>query len=122
MNTLSRLTLLFAAAWLGTAVGLSGCGEPTPTTGPELFRAWGCVNCHGTNGTGIQGLGPSLWGKYAHWTPETLHQYLRDPVGYASRDPRLREQMRGFMTPMPPVLTQDQEKVRRVIDHVLGLR
>jgi mono/diheme cytochrome c family protein len=100
---------------------LSSCPDSAPVTGPELFNAWGCVQCHAENGTGVQGLGPPLLGKGVHWTRETLTQYLRDPAGFAAKTPRLKEQGRGFMTPMPPVLTKDEIAVGRLIDHVLTL-
>jgi mono/diheme cytochrome c family protein len=79
------------------------------------------VQCHAENGTGVQGLGPPLLDKGGYWTRETLTQYLRDPAGFAARTPRLKEQGRGFMTPMPPVLTKDETAVARLIDHVLAL-
>lgn len=118
----SRTSLLAASlTLLLSATLLTGCPDSPPTTGPELFRAWGCIQCHGESGTGIQGLGPSLQGKASFWTRETLTQYIRDPQGFAAKTPRLKEQGRNFMTPMPPVLTKDEAAVGRVIDHVLTL-
>lgn len=107
---------LAAGAWFAS------CSDATPTTGPELFNAWGCVQCHAESGVGVSGLGPSLLEKQKYWTRDTLLAYLRDPKGYAAKDPRLKEQGRSFMTPMPPVLAQDEVLVGLLIDHVLAMR
>jgi cytochrome c2 len=116
----SRIALLVSTLALAAcAVILPACSPEPPTTGPDLFRAWGCIQCHAVDGSGIQGLGPSLKGKSTHWTRESLTQYLRDPSGYAAKTPRLKEQGRNYMTPMPPVLTKDEAAVARVVDHVL---
>ena|SRR6187402_2612467 len=122
MMRLPRCAFLvpFVAA-LACGAFLSSCPDDAPVTGPDLFRAWGCVQCHAEDGTGIQGLGPPLVGKGPHWTRETLTQYLRDPSGFAAKTPRLKEQGRGYMTPMPPVLTKDEVAVALLIDHVLSL-
>ncbi|MBL8857035.1 MAG: cytochrome c [Planctomycetes bacterium] len=113
---------------VSTALALVGClllascpGSNEPVAGKDLFVNWGCANCHAAGGTGIQGLGPSLQGKAVNWTRESLTEYLRDPTGYAAKNPRLKEQGRGYMTPMPPILTKDEAAVARLVDHVLAL-
>jgi mono/diheme cytochrome c family protein len=111
----SSIAVVACAAWFAS------CSESRPTTGPELFTAWACVQCHAQNGTGVPGLGPPLISKSTHWTRESLTAYLRDPTGFAAKTPRLKEQGRSYMTPMPPVLVQDEAAVARLVDHVLTL-
>ncbi|MDZ4774399.1 MAG: cytochrome c [Planctomycetota bacterium] len=106
---------------LAGAAFLSSCPDAGPSTGPELYRAWGCVNCHAENGSGVGGLGPTLNGKQSHWSSDTLTQYLRNPTGFAAKDARLKEQGRNFMSPMPPVLVQDEAAVARLVEHVSTL-
>lgn len=121
MSLRRSLLLSSAIVALACTAWIASCTDTRPTTGSELFKAWACFQCHAEDGRGIQGLGPPIVGKSAHWTRETLTQYLRDPVGYAAKTPRLKEQGRAYMTPMPPVLTQDEAAVARLVDHVLSL-
>lgn len=100
---------------------LSCGGETGPRTGERLWNDLGCINCHGPDGRGMAGFGPTLHGKKSNWTHDTLLAYLRDPVGYASKDPRLKKQAQQFMSPMPPVLTPDQVEVDRLIERVLSM-
>lgn len=117
----SRTAHVVATLALLPAAWFVSCSDSAATSGPELFKAWACFQCHAQDGRGIQGLGPPLVGKSEHWTRESLTQYLRDPVGFAAKTPRLKEQGRGYMVPMPPVLTQDEAAVARLVDHVLAL-
>ena len=122
MMRLPRCAFLVpVVAVLACGALLSSCPDVAPVTGADLFRAYGCVQCHAEDGSGIQGLGPPLLEKGVHWTRESLLQYLRDPSGFAAKTPRLKEQGRGYMTPMPPVLNRDEIAVALLIDHVLTL-
>lgn len=101
----------------------SSCGDDTPppfASGPVLFEREACTRCHGKNGEGA-GLGPTLHGKKEHWTRESLVAYLKDPVGYAKKDPRLAVQGQKFLQPMPTYKLLRPEELERLADHVLAM-
>lgn len=104
-------------------LAFAACGDDSPpplASGPALFEREACTRCHGKNGEGA-GLGPTLHGKKAHWTRESLVAYLKDPVGYAKKDPRLAEQGHKFLQPMPTYKLLRPEELERLADHVLAM-
>jgi mono/diheme cytochrome c family protein len=118
----TSLTLLVLSVLCLLALGVLSCGgDSGPRTGERLWNDLGCINCHGPDGRGMPGFGPTLHGKKSNWTHDTLLAYLRDPVGYAAKDPRLKKQAQQFMSPMPPVLTPDPVEVDRIIERVLAM-
>jgi mono/diheme cytochrome c family protein len=116
-RTAFALSLLFA----GVGALLACDNEAGPRSGERLWNELGCVNCHGPDGSGMPGFAPTLHGKKSFWTREKLEIYLRDPVGYAQKDPRLKQQKVGFISPMPPVTSPDPGELTRIADYVLAL-
>jgi hypothetical protein len=119
--TASRVILALALALLVVGAQLSCGGDTGPRTADRLWIELGCINCHGPDGSGMPGFGPTLHGKKSFWTRVQLENYLRDPTGYAARDPRLRQQKVGYMSPMPPVTSPDPVELERICDHVLAM-
>ncbi len=115
-----RTACLVLAGSLLLALGFA-CGDaPTyPTSGTELFENQ-CAMCHMRDGTGSK-IAPSLHGKKTLWTRETLIAYLRDPVGYAAKDPRLHEQGKKYSQPMPTYKMLPQSALETLADHVLAM-
>ena len=73
---------------------LAACQPETPPVGadPAAADLWvktACSACHGADGKGFAGLGPSIAGKQEHWSRESLVEYLDDPAAYAKRTERL---------------------------------
>lgn len=104
---------------------LAACGgekskAPAASSGAALFKSQGCVTCHAADGTGTS-FGPTLLGKKQHWTRENLVVYLKDPVAYAAKDPRLHEQSKRFTLPMLRFDKLPEEELSALADHVLGL-
>ena len=95
-----RILVVAAGCLLVLSAAASCSSEPAePADGSELF-AQQCAMCHAQNGAG-SALAPSLHGKKQHWTRATLVTYLKDPVGYAKKDPRLVKQGAQYSQPMP---------------------
>lgn len=64
--------------------------QPPPSAdGATIYRLQNCANCHGERGEGTHG--PPLANLGAHWTRETLAEFVADPAPVAERDPRLKE-------------------------------
>jgi len=115
------LSILFLLALATAQLACDARADHGPRSAERLWNDLGCVNCHAPDGTGLPGFGPTLHGKKSLWTRDELVAYLRDPTGYAMRDPRLRVEKKKYMAPMPPVTTPDQAEVQRLIDHVLAM-
>ncbi|MCY2961428.1 MAG: cytochrome c [Planctomycetota bacterium] len=115
-----RTACLVLAGSLLLALGFS-CSDAADYsgTGPELFQNQ-CASCHMGDGAGSQ-LAPPLHGKKSHWTRESLVAYLRDPVGYAAKDPRLRTQGQKFSLAMPTYKMLPQSALELLADHVLAM-
>lgn len=119
---MTTLRVLLCIAFLLPAAALPlACGDSGPRSAERLWNDFGCINCHGPDGSGMPGFGPTLHGKKPYWSHDKLLAYLRDPVTYAAKDERLRQQSKQFMSPMPPVLAPDQVEVDRVIERVLSM-
>lgn len=100
-------------------LALAACGgnEQVPGgPGAALFHRLACVSCHGPEGGGKPALGPAIREAGEHWDAESLKRYLRDPAGYAARDPRLGTR------PMPAIpAATTEEELDRLVEHVLEL-
>ena len=83
------------AGFVLACLSLSACSlrrQPPPSAdGATIYRLQNCANCHGARGEGKSRHGPELRGLGAHWTRDTLAEFLADPVPAAERDPRLLE-------------------------------
>lgn len=117
----TRIAMMTCSTFVLLAFAACGDDAPPPlASGPELFEREACTRCHGKNGEGA-GLGPTLHGKKVHWTRESLVAYLKDPVGYAKKDPRLAVQGQKFLQPMPTYKLLRPEELERLADHVLAM-
>jgi mono/diheme cytochrome c family protein len=113
---------------VGMALGLVvlstlSCGDSAPAAPRTAAKLWsdeGCALCHGKQAEGTK-LAPTLQGKATHWSRESLLQYLRDPVGYAAQDPRLKEQMKSYSQAMPTYKMLSATELETLADYVLGL-
>ena len=64
MSALARCSAVFAMTLVGTAWAVGGgtqapAGEPRTDEGARLYEV-GCTSCHGVEGKGVEGRGPSL--------------------------------------------------------------
>jgi mono/diheme cytochrome c family protein len=100
-----------------------GCGEArggASSKGADLYKSQACVTCHGADGAGTV-FGPPLRGLRAHWTKETLGEYLKDPLGYAAKDPRLSAQAKTYTLPMQRFDKLPPEDLAAIAEHVLAM-
>jgi cytochrome c2 len=103
----------------------SACAEEAPAkkaaaSGKAVYDAQGCALCHAGDGSGT-GLGPTLHGKASQWTREKLVAYLKAPVAYAEKDPRLAEQKKKYSLPMRAFDKVPEDELASVADFVLGM-
>jgi mono/diheme cytochrome c family protein len=106
---------------LAVACGSDDTGSALATkTGAELFQLQACATCHARDGAGTN-LGPTLHGKKAGWTRENLVAYLKDPVGYAAKEPRLKAQGSKFSQAMPTYKMLPDAMLEKLADHVLAM-
>lgn len=127
MSTRSYFALLgsFTLAVVGSA---ASCSESTPTTGPELSCAWGCVNCHGTYTGDILDGGvwvempacneaidvgrivvdgqeafvvDTAW-RHLRWLARPAKPVQRNVLGAISNTPAQRIEVREFESTTPP--------------------
>jgi mono/diheme cytochrome c family protein len=115
---LSLCVLAACTTWI--ACGGDSAGKSAPASGAQLFTV-SCALCHTESAQGGP-LGPSLIGVAPHWTKETLIAYLRDPVGYAAKDPRLKAQGAKFKMPMMSFKTTPQADLEKIAEYVLSLK
>ena len=118
MTTAARTTLL------ATLLALSACGASpqgdAPNDGARLYVMANCTTCHATDGKGTP-LGPPLRGLDAHWTRESLADYMTDPKAAIDSNPRLKTVSLNFSMHMPPVLNFTPEQRLAIADHALAL-
>jgi mono/diheme cytochrome c family protein len=113
-------------ACIGVGLALAGsfaCSSGdvgAPSQGSDLYRTQACATCHGSEGQGSM-LGPALKGAGVHWTREKLVDYLSDPQTYTSMDPRLAQQGKTYLQPMPAYKTLKPEERAGLADFVLSL-
>lgn len=115
---------MIRAAPLVLVLLVQGCDSkpPDPTTpggAQKLFVAQ-CSQCHLAEGQGSP-LGPSLHGKKDAWTREKLVAYLKDPPGFAARDPRLSTQGKRYSLAMPTFKMLSDAELGALADHVLAM-
>ena len=118
-SSASPIVAVLLASLLGAcADDVSGpTGAPS---GEKVFAAQGCTLCHGSDATGSS-FGPTLHGKARYWTREKLVQYLKAPVEYAEKDPRLAEQRKKYTMPMRQFDKVPDDELGAVADFVLQL-
>jgi mono/diheme cytochrome c family protein len=117
----SRVVFALAFGLLLVGAQLACDSDTGPRSAEQLWNDIGCVNCHGPDGTGMPGFAPTLRGKKQYWTRIQLENYLRDPLGYANKDPRLKSEKVNYMNPMPPVTSPDPVEFSRIVEHALGM-
>ena len=120
MRIVTNSGRVWAAAIVLLACAAS-CGD-SPKSAPtaaQLFQA-NCAQCHAADGTGSN-LAPPLHGKKGNWSRDTLVSYLKDPVGYAARDPRLKAQGGKYSLPMPSYKMLSPSDLETLADHVLAM-
>src|SRR5687767_15820990 len=107
MPTAARTPLLAAL------LALAACGEApdgaAQDDGARLYVIANCSTCHAKDGGGTA-LAPPLRGLAAHWTRESLAEYLLDPKGAIESNPRLKTLSLNFSMHMPPVLNLTPEQ------------
>lgn len=112
------------ATLLAAALALAACGDAPGAQGPpdgaRLFVLANCTACHGTDGSGGV-LGPPLRKLEAHWTRESMADYMADPKGALESDPRLKTLSLNFSMHMPPVTNFTPEQRLLIADHALAL-
>jgi cytochrome c553 len=113
------LVLLCALAALGACGGGSEPAAKGPRTGAQLYGDAQCVQCHGRDGSGTS-MGPPLRSLGAHWTRESLAEYLVDPRAAVRKDPRLQALDQRYMMPMQAYPHVSLEERLALADHVLG--
>lgn len=111
------LSLLALAAFACSSPGPS---DPATARGATVYRAH-CASCHGEERAGKR-TAPALLGMAQHWTPERLAEYLQDPPGLASHDPRLLHLSGRYTLKMPPFPHLQAEEVRDLSTFLLGAR
>jgi mono/diheme cytochrome c family protein len=121
MRILSKISGLGAIAILILSFEASCGGETqkSAATAPQLFQV-NCSMCHAADGSGSN-LAPTLHGKKGFWTREALVKYLIDPVGYTSKDPRLKAQAGKYTLPMTTMKQLPQADLEKLADHVLAM-
>jgi hypothetical protein len=118
-----RTPTAHASGLLLLALACSGDDDQTPLTtktGAELLQLQACATSHAADGSGSS-LGPTLHGKKGSWTRENLLAYLKDPVGYAAKDPRLKAQGSKFSQAMPTYKMLPDALLEKLADHVLAM-
>ena len=102
------------------ALACGGAGDGKPPSGGALYSAQGCAACHGERGEG-KVLGPPLVGVEAHWTVESLADFLADPRAGLSSDPRLKALDQRYRTDMLSYAYMPPEDRALLAAFVLGL-
>ena len=120
MRSGSKLCRAIAAlACAASAATTGGCDASSAQAGASIYRAQGCITCHGETGSGTA-LGPALAGARDKWDVERLAEYFRDPEAYAAKDPRLAEQAKQYSLPMPRYSMLEPVELKSLAKHVLA--
>jgi len=129
MSPAARATLALAVLPLGLLAplvlgALGGCASnpgpaPEGATGAELYAWHNCANCHDDDKSGTW-VGPALRELSAHWTVDTLADFLADPKAFAERDERLEALDGRYLGSMGPYDDLRPEERRRLAAWLLG--
>jgi len=114
-----RIGAVILLACLAPSVGC-GAKDTGAASGAAIYRTQACATCHGDDGAGTP-FGPSLQGKKGFWTRAALVAYLKNPIAYAEKDPRLAAQARKFTLPMQRFDQLSESDLEAVADHVLAM-
>lgn len=124
MSPLALLSVLFVS--LVSCGGESSSNETggsaagrDPVTGENLYRSQQCMQCHGAEGQGMPGMGPTLHNLSEHWTKAALDEYLLDPQAVSAKNERLGK--KSYRMKMPPVRGIESGGRAKLIDYVLTL-
>jgi cytochrome c553 len=119
-----RPLVMIVVAAVAVLVLSCGGGEQPPagdlTTGPGLYVAKACGNCHGHAAEGSK-AGPALNGLAEHWDEEALIAYLKDPRGIQATVPRLQVLSGQFPINMPPMPEPTDEQLGILARYLLEL-
>lgn len=118
-RAVAAIALLLVPLTLPACGGDASGGTPS-RKGAEVYAAQGCGLCHGPEGAGTS-FGPELRGKARFWTRATIVEYLKAPVAYAEKDPRLVEQRKRYPLAMRAFDHVPEDELSAVADFVLGL-
>lgn len=83
---------------------------PQTLDGAALYRFKNCLTCHGKDRSGTM-LAPSLLEVSAHWSPEDLASFLREPKAWLTKNERLAASAANYRSPMPPTFGTDAERL-----------
>ncbi len=112
MRALPLFLLLAIIACSDTPQGGIGASdaESGVLAAAKLYRSKNCISCHGLDLGGTM-LAPSLRGLGAHWKPDDLAAFLKEPKAWLAKDARLAETARTYRSPMPPTFGTDAERL-----------
>jgi len=107
-----RLLIPVFGAFMLLSASCGGGSDPTPTvelspaaeTGLAAARAAGCAACHGSNGEGVDGLGPALVGLFGSEVTLKGGATAIADRDYLSRSISQPDEaiVEGYDLPMPP--------------------
>ncbi|MEM7517448.1 MAG: cytochrome c, partial [Planctomycetota bacterium] len=123
-SSLALLSLLFVSlvSCGGDSSSESSAGSAAgrnPVTGENLYRSQQCMQCHGAEGRGMPGMGPTLHNLSEHWTKDSLDEYLLDPQAVSAKNERLG--IKSYRMKMPPVRGIESGGRAKLIDYILTL-
>ena len=123
-----RTTSPAAVSLAVTVVVVASCSKPAaPATAPDaellargrkVYEVEACAACHGAGRRGSD-VAPSLWNLGRHWDEDRLVDFLRNPVAYRARDPRMAVVAARYPADMPGVPTGDTERIRALAHYLL---
>ena len=107
-STLSYLVCSLVVATAAACGGAPELAEADRHPGRQVFVDKGCAGCHGERGEAVR-TAPELVELDAHWDPDTLVAYLRDPDGIKAASSRLQFVNEQYPVQMPPIKATDEE-------------
>ncbi|MEQ1891078.1 MAG: cytochrome c [Planctomycetota bacterium] len=91
---------------------------PPGASGDVIYELQNCANCHGPAREGTR-LAPPLAGLAAHWTRDSLAEYLADPRAMVAREARLKELDKAWSSDMGPYANLSHEERLVLADWLL---
>jgi cytochrome c553 len=85
----------------------------------EAYVALNCVKCHGPDRQG-QRTAPKLTGIADRWSEDELITYLRNPMAYQAKNPRLAYLAERFPIEMPAYPHTDEQALRQLASWLLS--